>query len=65
MAANIKARNTILFLFSLIINKVEHYVPLCTGLFNIFLTVFLNNILKILSVSYNEDINTLSYVMHS
>lgn len=65
MAANIKARNTILFLFSLIINKVEHYVPLCTGLFNTFLTVFLNNILKILSVSYNEDINTLSYVMHS
>ena len=65
MAANIKARNTILFLFSLIINKVEHYVPLCAGLLNTFLTVFLNNILKILSVSYNEDINTLSYVMHS
>ena len=64
MAANIKARNTMLFLFSLIINKVEHYFPLCIGFFNTSLTVFLKNILKILSVSYNEDINTLSHVMH-
>ena len=64
MVANINARNSILFLFSLIINKDEHYFPLCIGFFNTSLTVFLNNIIKILSVSYNEDINTLSHVMH-
>lgn len=58
-----QARNSILFLFSLIIDKVEHYFPLCIGFFNTFVIVFLNN-LMILSVLYNEDINPLSHVMH-
>lgn len=59
-----QARNSILFLFSLIIDKVEHYFPLCIGFFNTFVIVFLNNFLMILSVLYNEDINPLSHVMH-